>query len=462
MVEEFASISLGDERLNRRALTLAAQASRAPAASFPKMATSPSEREAMYRFIENDRVAWEAILVPHQEATGQRCRALGTVVVAHDTTFFSFEGEREGLGPIAGKKRGFGAHFSLAISADLRRVPLGVIALSPFVREDRPRLRTNAERSARTLATRAIPRDGKESSRWWDGVVEVESRLGGDVSCVHVMDQEADDYALVASLVRGGRRFIVRGSAERRLERRGPRVIDVLHEVTATAFRTVPLTARTKPGPNHVARRERDATLKIRATTVEICKPQHAQHDAPQIQVHVVQVFEPSPPAGADPVEWTLYTTEPIDGADDLVAIVDHYRARWRIEEYFKALKSGCSYEKRQLTTYAALLRALALLAPIAWHLLAIRTLAHNASDAPASEVVDDVQLDVLRFLAPHYRMPTHPKVRDVLFAIAAIGGHIRQNGDPGWLVLGRGFEDFVKAEAIWRAASQVRRSDQS
>ena len=456
--DEFASIALGDERLNRRARSLAERVSAAPGASFPKMATSPSEREAMYRFVENDRVAWEGILAPHQEATGQRCRELGTVVVPHDTTFCSFDGDREGLGPVAGNKRGFGAHFSLAVSSDARRAPLGVLALSPFVREDRPRVRTKAERSARTIETRAIARDDKESARWWRGVVEVEERLGRDVSCIHVMDQEADDYALLASLVGGAYRFVVRGSAERRLQRQGARVSDVLDAVEASAFRTVPLTARTKPGPNHVARRERNATLQIRATTVELRRPQHAQHDAPQVQLHVVQVFEASPPADADRIEWTLYTTEPIRTADDLIAIVDYYRARWRIEEYFKALKTGCAYEKRQLESYAALLRALALLAPIAWHLLAIRTLAHEAGDEPASLVVDDVQLEVLRFLVPQHRMPARPSVRDVFLAIAAVGGHIRQNGEPGWLVLGRGFDDFVKAEAVWRAAAAARR----
>jgi hypothetical protein len=336
------------------------------------------------------------------------------------------------------------------------RAPLGVIALSPFVREDRPKLRTKAERSARTIETRAIPRDRKESARWWNAVCEAEARLGCDVSCIHVMDQEADDYALLASLVEGGHRFVVRGSVDRRLERGGRRVSDVLDEVTATAFRTVPLSARTKPGPNHSARRERNATLDIRAITVEISKPQHAQHHVGQIRLQIVHVSEPSPPADAEPVSWTLYTSESINTAEDLVAIVDYYRARWRIEEYFKALKTGCAYEKRQLVSYAALLRALALLVPIAWHLLAIRTLARQGGDTPASAILDEVQLAVLRFLTPNYRIPPHPTVRDVLLAIADIGGHIRQNGDPGWLVLGRGFEDFTKAEAVWRAARRA------
>jgi hypothetical protein len=33
------------------------------------------------------------------------------------------------------------------------------------------------------------------------------------------------------------------------------------------------------------------------------------------------------------------------------------------------------------------------------------------------------------------------------MLAIAALGGHIKNNGDPGWLVLGRGYEDLLLLE---------------
>ena len=52
---------------------------------------------------------------------------------------------------------------------------------------------------------------------------------------------------------------------------------------------------------------------------------------------------------------------------------LDYYRSRWSIEEFFKALKTGCSYEKRQLESRHALLNALGILAPIAWQLLVLR-----------------------------------------------------------------------------------------
>ena len=36
-------------------------------------------------------------------------------------------------------------------------------------------------------------------------------------------------------------------------------------------------------------------------------------------------------------------TTEPIDTVEQVLRIVDWYRARWVIEEFFKALKTGCA-----------------------------------------------------------------------------------------------------------------------
>jgi hypothetical protein len=48
--------------------------------------------------------------------------------------------------------------------------------------------------------------------------------------------------------------------------------------------------------------------------------------------VHVVRVVEIDAPPDCTPVEWRLVTTEPIGSSDQVLAIVDAYRARWRIE----------------------------------------------------------------------------------------------------------------------------------
>jgi hypothetical protein len=136
---------------------------------------------------------------------------------------------------------------------------------------------------------------------------------------------------------------------------------------------------------------------------------------------------------------------------------VDCYRARWLIEEFVKALKTGCQYEKRQLESSHSLLNALAVLAPVAWRLLLLRYISRNAPDAPARQALTPTQLDVLKAVSKK-PLPDNPTVRDALLAVAKLGGHLTNNGDPGWIVLGRGFHDLLIMELAWRAA----RSDQS
>ena len=51
-------------------------------------------------------------------------------------------------------------------------------------------------------------------------------------------------------------------------------------------------------------------------------------------------------------------------------------------------------------------------------------------------------------------------RARWVYLALAALGGHLRNNGPPGWIVLGRAYEKLLVLERGWLAAR--RRSDQS
>jgi hypothetical protein len=176
----------------------------------------------------------------------------------------------------------------------------------------------------------------------------------------------------------------------------------------------------------------------------------------------VVFGWEAQPPPGETPVEWWLVTTESIDTIDHVLQIVEWYRTRWLIEEFFKCLKTGCAYEKRQLESLDTLLVALALLAPIAWQLLLLRHLARVLPAAPAHVVLTPRQLLVLRASPGGATLSPQPTTKEALRAVARLGGHLRQNGEPGWLVLGRGLQKLLQREAGWAAAEQARRCDQS
>ena len=463
--DEFKGTDLGDKRLERRVLEILPRIAAAPGDSFPEQMASVAEREALYRFLANPKVTMEGLLAGHVRATHERIRGRSLVRVIHDTSPFRFAGDREGLGVIRGDTKGFFAHTSLAIAADETREPLGVLALLPYARLDEATMHrrglTNTERQRLTVAK---PREEKESSRWERQAKGVSAGLPEGTRAIHVMDQEADSYDLLGELLSAELDFVVRADPNRRTkDNYGASVI--VGKKPASLFRTVQLNPRAKHRHNTAtlpARGERTAHLEVRWASITLSRQRHNQCEAGEIVINAVHVTEPNPPPGEPAVEWMLLTTEPVDSLEEATAVVDHYRARWIIEEYFKALKTGCKLESRQLTSFDGLTRALALFVPVAWHLLLLRHLGREEPSRPATAVLDVEQLLLLRALLDkrRYKLPTVPTVRDVMLGVAALGGHIKNNGDPGWLVLGRGFTRFVEADEIWRMARE--RNDQS
>lgn len=453
LANEVANRNFTDERLTRRLRRIVAGLAADPEASLPRLFDSAG-LEAVYRFFSNHRVMPNDILRPHFEATRQRTEGRDFLVV-HDTTQFLFraDGEREGLGRVkrstAMSKQGFFLHASLAVAADGTRRPLGAAAFYTWVR--------GPERS------------GTEYQRWEAQIRESSQRLGGLEHAIHVMDREADDYQMFDALVADDIRFVARVLTDRRVETNNvvSKLREVVREQPATVEREVPLTRRkpkTNPQTNktHPPRDARTAKLAISATSVTLIRPKHVSETSskPSLELNVVRVWEPHPPEDVEPIEWLLYTTEPVDSPEQQLAIVDHYRARWVIEEFFKAIKTGCSFEARQLEDYEGLVNLLATFVPIAYQCLLLRSEARRTPQAEAKSVLSGDHIEVLRALG-RIKLPEHPTARDVYLAVAALGGHIKYNGDPGWRTLAYGFEKLATLTEGWIAAKLQLRRDQ-
>ncbi len=318
---------------------------------------------------------------------------------------------------------------------------------------------------------RGPKRSGVEYQRWEEQIRAASTELNGAKNAIHLADREADDYEMFCSLIAAGHRFVVRCLSNRLLEDPAGKVKlrEYFAGVEATVQREVLLSRRTQRRTEilrkiHPARDARIATLSVTGATVVLKKPQskraHSNQPPPSVSINVVRVWEPDPPEGAERVEWYLYTTEPIDTPEQQLAIVDYYRARWVIEEYNKAIKTGCDFESRQLQDYEALVNLLATFAPIAYRLLLIRSEAARVPDQPALAVVSQDELDVLRKLGRR-KLSAAPTAHEAFLAIAALGGHIKYNGNPGWLTLARGYEKLATLTEGWCAAKLQLTSDQ-
>lgn len=452
--EELHGADLGNLHLTKRYHKMLDSVMESPSASFPDIFPNDSDLEGAYRYLRNPNVTWEKAITPHIQATVSRAQTVGKILVLHDTTDFQFSGEdrREGLGFInQTENQGFFGHFALAVSDDNLQVPLGVIGLETHARLGKPK---------RTLAHRSYRNPTRESLRWGNLVNTVEKEINNQAQIIHVMDREADIYELLDELRFEKRHFVIRLCHNRALaDLPGERINHALQGLETLCEREVNLSRRVskrggKPGKINPSRESRIAKLSFHATTVSIKRPPH--HNGPHakaLDLNIIHVEEVNPPAGLKKIEWKLLTTEPITTQAEVTRVVDIYRTRWLIEEYFKALKTGCSYEKRQLESLHTLLNALALFVPVAHRLLLLRNLSRTQPHLSAEKILTHTQLKILR-LRPKSKLPPNPSVRDALFEIARMGGHIKNNGDPGWLTIWRGFQKLLMYEIGWQLKS--------
>lgn len=455
----FDGADLGDPRRSKRLKRVVAKLARKPSASFPEVCGTEAELEGAYRLANNAAVEPQVLLDATIGTTAERARVARSVLVIHDTTTCTFaHASPDEVGYLATGKAGFLAHVSLVIEGKAWRRPLGVAHVETIVRKRRSRRgkkRATGDETARWK--------DRESARWARGVDASENVLATCRDVCHVADREGDSYALLASMAEKGRTFVVRVRHDRKvgdpedLAEQWVPLRERVRGLKGMLEREVELSRRKgsrAPRANkaHPPRKARLANLSFTATTVVVRRPRYLHDPVPRtLTLNVVHVSEPNPPPDEPAVDWLLFTTLPIDTEKQVAEVVDNYRARWTIEEFNKALKTGCAYESREFETLHALLVVLAISIPIACELLWLRSRARTQPHAPATDVLTPRQIKILRQMGSR-RLPSRPTAWDALWAVAGLGGHQKRNGEPGWLVLYRGMEKLLMYETGYEA----------
>lgn len=453
MKDEYAA-KLGDQRLDRRVAAMGAAIAEDPSLSIPKIFSDDAGLEAAYRALRNERAHWRDLAAPHSANTVKRAAAVAEVLVAHDTTDVTFaqywpDEQRRFLQSMSSRKQGFLLHTSLAIAATGQALPYGVLDMQPFVHR--------SGLDADDAECEAFWHDEgglfhNEHERWARGVAQTNDLLVEQgVRPIHVMDRETDSYGLLSWMCAQQCAFVVRATLARRLQQ-----VTELRQFEALE---VQLGARfafrdTDKVKKHPTRRARKAKLTVRAGEVELMRARDTKDlswsppgfvQPKTLGLNLVEAIEQDPPAGDKGVRWLLLTTEPIDTKEQVLRVVEIYRRRWVIEEYFKSLKTGCQLESRQMETAQGLLRMLALLVPAAWRLLLLRSVASEDPQASWSKLLLPEEFRILRaaynrIASKNKKMPKEATVLDCLNAIAKLGGHLQRNGAPGWQTLQAGW----------------------
>lgn len=459
----------GDKRLDKRLLRITSQLTKSPRASLPDMMRDEAGLEGCYRFMRNEKVTTDAILSTHQAQTLAALDHHEVTLSVADTTAFRMkecDGDSQGLGPLTGKSgaQGFFCHTTLMQSVDGK--PLGIGHVHNFVRK--------IERVSKSKRKGLMDPDN-ERGRWLEAMRNVESWAKDSATrLIHVADRESDMFELIEAALAENMSFVIRAKRKRMTESRNkeaqPRyrpMEEVLDMMPYVCQRDVPISKRRNyvgskkrnkaQQKSHPSRDKRTATLSFYAEAMNFRYPAKiSRQDKTSAQWNVVYVSEKNPPTNQPPVSWILFTSEPIDTEQQVLTIIDYYRGRWQIEELFKAIKSGCAFESRQFRSYNALQNMLATTLPVACSLLTLRWSSRQSPDEPATNVVAAPLLEVLLALDP--KLPTLEKIslKQALWAIASLGGHLKRNGPPGWSTLGKGYQKLLAYRIGWNAKNNL------
>ena len=85
------------------------------------------------------------------------------------------------------------------------------------------------------------------------------------------------------------------------------------------------------------------------------------------VRVSGIHLCEEAPPEAEKPIEWYLLTTVEVTTLEEALKMVDYYAQRWRIEDAFRVLKSGCKVEELSMQKASSLHCAITIYAVMAW-----------------------------------------------------------------------------------------------
>ena len=205
------------------------------------------------------------------------------------------------------------------------------------------------------------------------------------------------------------------------------------------------------------ARTSRSARAEVRHRQLRL--PPTTGGGAEPVTLSAVHVRETAPPTGEPAVEWFLLTSLEVDNAETAVTVIGYYLRRWRIEDLFRVLKSGCRAEHLAFHTADRLQRAIAINTVIAWRLMVMTLLGRDEPACDAELLFTDIELRFLTDYAAELGLPPPDQVAAAVLLLAILGGYQNRTHDPppGHQIMWRGYERISIATIGYRIAEKQR-----
>ena len=436
-----AQADFPDERLNSRYGIILQTLAEKPFDSFPQACGTPSQAQALYRFLENKRLDADSFLQPLVDTTLDSCRGLKSVLAIQDSSSVNYSAltHTTGLGKL-NDSDALGIHFHTTITVETSGLVRGMLHQTHWSRP--PQDPPIAElRRSKTI-------EEKESYKWIEGIEAAEAALENLPAderprLIHIFDREGDAHEILERISGSPHGAIIRvAQTHRNLADPHSTVYDALTAAPVRGAITIDVPAR------H-GNKSRKTKLELRSVGVVIQPDLKKYPHRSSLNWTLVEAKEIDAPKGVEPLHWILWTTEPADQLEQIEEILRCYKLRWLIEDFHLTLKSGCQIEQLRLETADRLCKCLFMYSAVALRIVALRDLARHRPDEPCTTFLSKHQWQAL-FTHIEKRRPAVdepiPTNKQAVLWIGRLGGHLNRKSDkmPGVRILWRGWRDLT------------------
>lgn len=441
--KEFSTISFGDSRLDDRFKFLAQQLMANPLDSINKACFKWSDTKAAYRLFNNPKITEEKILNAHREESIKRIKGSKRVLALQDTTFLNYKNHnaKDGLGLIKSNKDskvlGLLAHNTLI--TDVNGLPLGLFDQKIY------------SRKSSELKTWQRDIQKKEGMRWLESVDKVKKYMPENVQSIVVADRESDFFEFIHHMHSLKQDYVIRVNHNRFIDKRVKRWTDEKNKYLFDELKKEKIkgTVQTRIYDSTL-KKTRDVSLDIRYRALINLAPHsiHLSHKGiPEVKHYVVQIKERRKKKNTSYINWTLYTSLPVNSLDSALEVVDYYKKRWAIEVFHKIIKSGCKVEDIRLETMDRLHRCLTLYSVIAWRIHWLTYIGRIYPDKSSELILSSSEWKTLFMTINKVNTPSSspPNIGDAITWLAQLGGYMNRKNDPppGITVIWRGWKDL-------------------
>jgi hypothetical protein len=415
-----------------------------PGSCIRRLAGTRAREIQFTRFLRNASVtATEMAAHAAERTVGQA--AGRDVVVIQDTSELALGGRRakaNGYGPVGkgGALRGLLLHAVLAVDAGTGGV-LGLVDAKVWNRK-----------GGKVTDRRSRKTPNKESQRWLDGTMRAGEVLAAAAHITGVSDRESDIYEHFARRP-DNVHLIVRACQNRKIETDDADQINLLFGHVDGVPEQGRFEVKIPAAPG---RKARTTELALRFSRVVLRKPLHgAAADLPAtIALTMVDVRETTMPQDGKPIHWRLLTTHTVTNPGEARRIIDLYRMRWTIEEFFHTLKTaGFDIEAADIGDPKIMIKFVAAATVAAITVMQLVKARDGTTGQSLADAFDPADQPILEALSKQLEGRTerqknpHPR-GSLAFAgwvIGRLGGWTGYYGKPGPRVMRQGLDDFQR-----------------